>query len=170
MSVVVTVAAVGSVAVASKVFAGMAAAAAAGLGMKAAEAAGRVEEEERRHGLLQDEVDQLRTEAERIDVSVATEAALEQAVAERCSLSFADDRVQLTVTRDIRGKVTVRAHGDGISRAELTERANRFLGLIQQQVAYRQVVTEMKRHGFAVAEEERTEDGTVRVRIKRNRR
>lgn len=169
MSVVVTVAAVGTVAVGSKVFAAMAAAAAAQLGLQAARAAEQAAEAERRVGLLQASVDGLQAQAEVVEVSVATEAALQQAIAERCSLSFAADGFELTVIRDIRGKVSVRAHGHRMSRAEVDERARKFLGLLRQQVAYRQVVQEMKRHGFAVAEEARQDDGTVRVSIKRRR-
>ena len=169
MSVVVTVAAVGTVAVGSKIFAAMAAAAAAQLGLQAARAAQHAAEAERQAGLQQELVDDLQAQAEVVEVSVATEAALEQAIAERCSLSFAADGFELTVTRDIRGKVTVRAHGHRMSRAQVDQRARAFLGLLRQQVAYRQVVQELKHHGFAVAHEAREEDGTVRVSIKRRR-
>lgn len=170
MSVVVTVAAVGAVTAGSKVFAGLAAAAAASLGMKAAAALSEAQEEQRRAGLFADEATRLQAEAEQVEVSSATHAALEQVVAERCELRFTDGAIELTVSRDIRGKVTVRAHGHGVSRAVVEERAHRYLGLLQQQVAYRRVLAEMKQHGFAVAEEDRAEDGTVRVRIRRPRR
>lgn len=171
MSVIVTVAAVGAVTVGSKLFAGLCLGAAASLGMKAAEALGTAEEEARRAGLRQDEVAQLRAEAARIEVSVATEAALEGVVAERAELSFEDERIRLVVRRDIRGKVTVSAsalHGRApVGREEVAARAERFLGLLQQQIAYQRVVQEMRHHGFSVAEEDRAEDGTVRVRIRR---
>ena len=168
MSVVATVAAVGVVTVSSKLFAGMAAAAAASLGMKAARTVADAEEVERLDALRAQEVAALKSAAEEVEVSAATEAALQQAIAERCELHFTDGVVDLTVTRDIRGKVKVRAHAHGLSRAEVTDRATRFLGLLQQQVAYRRVMNELRLHGFAAAEEERAEDGTVRVRIKRN--
>ncbi len=169
MSVVATVAAVGVVTVSSKIFAGMAAAAAASLGMKAARAVTEAQEEERRDAVRGQELADLKAAAEEVEVSPATEAALQAAVAERCELHFTDGVVDLTVTRDIRGKVKVRAHAHGLSRAEVTDRASRFLGLLQQQVAYRRVMTELRLHGFAAAEEERAEDGTVRVRIKRSK-
>lgn len=169
MSVVVTVAAVGAVTAGSKVFAGMCAAAAAALGMKAVEALQAASEEERRQELAAEELRALRDEAARVEISSTTEAALQQVVAERCALRFTDGAIEVTVERDIRGKVTVRAHGHGVARAVVAERAHRFLGLLQQQVAYRQVLGALRQHGFAVADEARAEDGTVRVRITRRK-
>ncbi|RME22125.1 MAG: DUF1257 domain-containing protein [Deltaproteobacteria bacterium] len=169
MSVVATVAAVGAVTVSSKLFAGMAAAAAASLGMRAARAVAEAEEEERIDAVRAAELAEAKAAAEVVEVSPATEAALAEAVAERCELHFTDGVVDLVVTRDIRGKVTVRAHAHGLSRAEVTDRASRFLSLLQQQVAYHRVMHELRLHGFAAAEEERAADGTVRVRIRRKR-
>jgi len=169
MSVVVTVAAAGSVVVAGKIFSGVAAAAAAGMGMRMVEVAQKAQEASRREAAFAAEAEALTAEHEAVEVSLATEAALTSVVAERCSLTFTDDVVTMTVTRDIRGKVTVRAHGRGVKRAEVTRRAEELLGRIRQQVAYREVVRKMKEHGFSVGQEARAEDGTVRVHIRRKK-
>ena len=169
MSVVVTVAAAGTVVVTSKVFAGLAAAAAAGMGMRLVDASEAALQSSERSLAFAAEAERALAEAEAIDVSVATEGALETVVAERCSLTMTDDRITLHVERDIRGKVTVRAHGRGVPREEVTRRAEDLLGRIRQQVAYREVVRKMKAHGFAVNQEARAEDGTVRVHIRRKK-
>ncbi len=165
MSVVVTVAAAGSVVVGAKIFAGVTAAAASAMGLRLIDAAQRAEQ---RNAALQGVTEQgLSEQGTEVEVSVATEAALEKAVAERCSLRFSGEDIDLTVTRDIRGKVTVRAHGRGLSRDQVTARAEELLGRIRQQIAYREVVRKMKLHGFAVKHEAVQEDGTVRVHLKR---
>lgn len=168
MSVVVTVAAAGGITVAAQVFAGIVTAAATALGMKVIAAPVKTGSELREEAFAA-EAERLVAEAERVDVTIATEAALEKLVAERASLTFADAKIELTVSRDIRGKVNVRAHGEGVSRAEVTARATKLLGLIQQQVAYREVVLKMKAHGLAVETEEKLADGTVRVRLRAKR-
>ncbi len=104
-----------------------------------------------------------------VELSTAQSAAMQELVAERCELHFGDEQFQLSLTRDLRGKLTVRAHGDGMSREEVAERAERFLGLLQQQIAYREVVTRMRAYGLDVTNEARLEDGTVKVRIAKKR-
>jgi len=162
MSVVVTVAAAGTVVVGAKVFTALATAAAASLGLKLVEAA----ELSAQAVQEQEQALEAASVTQNLEVSVATEAALSQVVAERCRLVFADDKVKVVITRDIRGKVTVSAHSSNMSRAQLTQRAEALLGKIRQQVAYRDVVTRMKAHGFNLSQEQALEDGTVRVHLR----
>lgn len=160
MSVVVTVAGVAATAIGTPVFSGVCAAVAASLGLRAlegAEVAAQQEEAERARAAM----------GETLDVTVATEAALSELVAERCSMTFADDKITMQITRDIRGQITIRAHGEGIRREEVSARAAQLLGKIRQQLAYRQILQKMKSHGFAVDTETQQADGTVRVHIRR---
>ncbi|MFT4977012.1 MAG: hypothetical protein ACI8S6_002917 [Myxococcota bacterium] len=162
MSVVVTVAGVAATTIGVPVFTGICTAVAASLGMKLvaqAEAAAEAQAEAAAEAA-----------AQQIDVTVSTQASLEQLVAERCSLSFQGESITMTVQRDIRGKMTVRAHGEGLSRAEVSQQATALLAKIRQQLAYRQIVQKMKSHGFSVASEEQQADGTVRVHIRRKKR
>lgn len=161
MSVVVTVAAAGAITVAAPILSAIAATAAATLGLKA------LAEVEAAQRLGADVTTSARNEA-RIEARVAQEAALSALVADRCTLHFGDDAVTLIVNRDIRGRLTIVAHGE-LPAAQLRARAEQLLGLIQQQVAYRNVVKKMKDHGFSVDAEQRLEDGTARVRLKLKR-
>ena len=104
-----------------------------------------------------------------VAVSMAEEASLGEAVAERSSLWFGDGRVTVLLSRDIRGRLSVRAKGEGVSRTELEGRARKLVGLIQQQVAYRSAVSRLKAEGFSVEHEERLDDGTARVRLRLKR-
>ncbi len=162
MSVVVTMAATGAVMVAAPVLAGIAATAAAALGLKAlseAELDARIRRELELHA---------ETTVE-IAVTTATAAALTEVVAERSVLWFGDGRVTLRVARDIRGRLSVQAKGDGVPRHELEATARRLVGLIQQQVAYRSVMVRLKAEGFQVDEEARLEDGSAKIRLKLRR-
>lgn len=146
------------------IFSGICTAAAASLGLQVLKQAELANATERREAMLQESI------TDSIEVSVATEAALTEVVAERCTMSFTGPNIQLTVQRDIRGKMTITAHGEGISRAEVSRQAEALLGKIRQQLAYRQVLQKMKQHGFQVDTESQKADGTVRVHIRKKKR
>jgi len=162
MSVAVTVAGIAATSVGAPVFTGICTAVAASLGMTLLDrAAAAVEDAQEAHQP---------TQGEAVAVSVATEAALTELVAERCSMRFSGEAVTVTVTRDIRGQVTVTAHSETLSRQAVAEQANAVLGRIRQQLAYRQILQKMKTHGFSVSDEALKDDGTVRLHIRRKKR
>lgn len=167
MSVVVTVAAVGYVAIHSGALLAIAGSVAATLGLRAVEQGlqQKEQEDERLAAFYKSVAGELKAKAEEVELSSASKAALESVVAERCQAEFHGQGIRLTLTRDIRGILKVRAHGEGLSQAELQERARTFLGLIQQQIAYREVLRNLKQRGFAVEHEERLQDGTARIRV-----
>lgn len=148
---------------------GLASAAATALGLRQLNAAdAAVAREEAREALAQEVAGQARAALEEVELSTAQTAALSGLVAERCQAVFGDAHFQLVLTRDIRGQLKVTAHGDGMSREEVAARAEKFVGLLQQQLAYREVVLSMKDLGLKVEQESRAEDGTVKVRLRRS--
>jgi hypothetical protein len=153
MSVICTVAAGGAVYLSAGALAGLASAAAGAMALRRTD-----EEQERRQEAGE-------AQHARVELSPGREEQLSQLVAERCSLRFEGEELDLELHRDVRGRLSVAAHSELLAQAELMERAERFLGLLMQQVAYREVVTRMKRYGLEVSQEVRLEDGTVRVRI-----
>jgi hypothetical protein len=165
MSVVCTVAGAGACYLGPAVLSGLATATAAVMAMRQLKAAEgeTLQEEERLR--LEHEAEAMVDAVSQVELSPAQRDKVGAMVAERCHMVFGDDRLTLTLTRDLRGKLTVRAHGHGMSRAEVGEAAERFLGLLMQQIAYREVVTKMKRYGLDVQQEARLEDGTVKLRI-----
>jgi hypothetical protein len=165
MSVICTVAGAGACYLGPAALSGIATATAAVMAMrqlKAAEGEVQLEEERLR---LEDEARAMVDAVSQVELNTEQRDKVGSLVAERCHLVFTDDRLEITLTRDVRGKLTVRAHGEGMTRAEVSEAAERFLGLVMQQVAYREVVTKMKRYGLDVQQEARLEDGTVKLRI-----
>ena len=166
MSVIVTVGAVGSVLVNTGVLTGVASAVAAAMGLRTINEASRAQADEERRAEAQTRA---LSDADVVQITTSAEDALSQVVAERCALVFRDDKVEMTVERDIRGKLTVRAHGEGVTRAELSARAQALLGGIQQQLAYRAALKTLKERGFTVETEERLADGTARVKVVKQR-
>ena len=167
MSVVCTVLGAGATYVGATTLIGLASAAATALGLRQLQAA----EAETAREEARDAVARCAAEAqsaiEQVELSTSRSAALSALVAERCQAVFGDATFQLVLSRDVRGQLTVRAHGEGMGREEVAARAERFLGLLQQQLAYREVLLGMRAHGLVVQEESRTEDGTVKVRLAR---
>ncbi len=156
MSVVCTVAAGGAVYLGAGVLSALASATAARMAMR------ELDEREEEALRLMEALQQDRTS---VELAPAKREQLGELVAERCRMVFAGDGLVVELTRDIRGQLTVRAHGEGMSEEQVAERAERFLGLLMQQVTYREVVSRLKRHGLEVQQEARLEDGTVKVRI-----
>ena len=153
MSVVVVIAATGAISAAAPILGAMAATAAAALGLRALSES---EAGARAAVLAHNEAN--------VDVRPRQVEALEQIVAERCTLHFGDDACTITVHRDVRGKLSVRAHGH-LPKVQLKAKADAMLGSIQQQIAYRNVVQRMKGHGFVVAAEQRLADGTAKLQL-----
>lgn len=165
MSVICTVAGAGACYLGPAAISGIATATAAVMAMRQLKAAeGEVLREEERLR-LEHEAEAMLAAVSQVELSSKQRDQVGSLVAERCHMVFTNDQLTITFTRDVRGKLTVRAHGEGMSRAEVSEAAERFLGLVMQQVAYREVVTKMKRYGLDVQQEARLEDGTVKLRI-----
>ena len=165
-----TIAVPGVVYLGPSVLAGLASAAATAMALRQLNAAeGEVAREEERSRLAAD-AEILADAVCQVELGAAQTEAIEGLVAERCHMAFSDGKLTITLNRDVRGRLTVRAHGHGMDRAEVSEKAERFLGMLMQQVAYREVVTKMKRYGLEVQQEARLEDGTVKVRIGGRRR
>jgi hypothetical protein len=169
MSVVCTVTAASAVYLSAGVLSGIATATATVMGLRQLhQAEGETVQEEARDRQAA-EAAALVEAVETVELSTRQTEALKGLVAERCHLVFTDGKLRITLTRNVRGELKVKAHGENTPRAEVAEQAERFLGLLLQQVAYREVVTKMKRYGLDVQQEARAEDGTVKLRISRRR-
>lgn len=159
MSIIVSLA-VGSVAISSQLLVSIAVSAAASMGLEALVAENLTQ-------MQKDMLEELEKGFSEVEISIAKTENLKNVVAERCSASFVKDNVIIMIRRDVRGNLRVMAKGEGIDKAELNKRANDFLGIILQQVAYSEVVTNLKLYGLKVKEESRESNGVVKVRIGR---
>lgn len=101
-----------------------------------------------------------------VEVDVAATETLAEHVAAGQTMVFQRDDVTLTVVRDERGKLTVKAHSDNRSEEELREVAGEFCNRVAQQYAYHTLMGELQQRGFNVVEQQVEEDGTVRVKVR----
>jgi hypothetical protein len=130
-------------------------AAAVGLGLNATNSV---------HGLVSQEQD---TSEQVVEVELEDSQVLAESVASGKELVFTKDGITLRVTRDARGQCKICATGKGFAETELKRVAEEFSQKVSQSFIYNRTVTELKKHNFQTVNEDVTEDGTIRVHVRR---
>ena len=130
-------------------------AAAAGLGLNVSEKV--------REGLHEEE----RAAEQQVEVELEDSQVLSESVASGKELVLTKDGITLKVTRDARGLCKICASGKGYSQTELKQTAEQFSQKVSQCFIYNRTVTELKKHDFQMVNEDVTEDGTIRVHVRR---
>jgi ABC-type transporter MlaC component len=108
-----------------------------------------------------------------VDTNLAVEVELENSevlasqVAAGKQLILTKDGITIKVTRDARGRCKVCAEGTGYSKAELKRLAEEFAQKLTQCFVYHRTVSELKNKNFQMINEEVSEDGTIRVHVRR---
>ena len=102
-----------------------------------------------------------------VEVEVKNSEVLQNVATEQQIVLKAQDGVEVRVKRDARGRCVVCASGQGKSKAELQAFAERFTERMTQCFVYNRVMTELKAKGFQVTSEERAQDETVNIRVRR---
>jgi len=82
------------------------------------------------------------------------------------TMVFQRDDVTLTVVRDERGRLTVKAHSNSRSEEQLRQLAGDFCNRVAQQYAYHTLMGQLQERGFNVVDQQVEEDGTVRVKVR----
>ena len=96
-----------------------------------------------------------------------THSAVTESVAAGQQLVLTRGNVTLRVGRDSRGRCTVCATGKGHSKTELKAIAEEFSQRMTQCYMYNRVMSELKARNFQVVNQEKMDDGTVRVHVRR---
>ena len=130
-------------------------AAAAGLGLNVSEKV--------REGLYEEE----RAAEQQVEVELEDSQVLAENVASGKELVLTKDGITLRVTRDARGLCKICASGKGHTQTELKQIAKEFSQKVSQCFIYNRTVTELKKHNFQTVNEDVTEDGTIRVHVRR---
>jgi len=108
-----------------------------------------------------------------VDTNQAVEVELENSevlaaqVASGKELVLTKDDITPRVSRDARGRCRVCAEGKGHTKAELKQIAEEFSQKLTQCFVYHRTVSELKNKNFQMINEEITEDGTIRVQVRR---
>ena len=72
----------------------------------------------------------------------------------------------VTFSRDFSGKISIRVHGTGKSKAELKGIGEQLSQALTQQYVYHRLRTEMQNRGLNLVDEQVEEDGTVRMQVR----
>jgi hypothetical protein len=75
--------------------------------------------------------------------------------------------IQVRIYKDARGKCAIHVMGKGKSKQELKKEGTELLNKITQQYAYQKVTQELKSRGFSITDEAVTEDGKIKIRLRR---
>ena len=103
-----------------------------------------------------------------VEVDIANSEVVTESVAAGKELVLtSQEGITLRVTRDERGQCKVCAYGKGFSKVELKAYAEQFMQKLIQCYAYNRTVTELKNKDFQMVNEEVSEDGTIRIHVRR---
>jgi len=103
-----------------------------------------------------------------VEVEIEDSQVLSQSLAAGKELILTRDGVELKLSRDHRGSLKVCAEGLGHTKAELENIAETFVKKMTQCYVYHRTVTELKNKKFQMVNEEVTNDGTIRIHVRRN--
>ena len=130
-------------------------AAAAGLGLNVGQKVSEALQEEQQ------------TTEQQVEVELEDSQVLAESVASGKKLVLTKDGITLKVTHDARGRCKICASGKGYAETELKQMAEQFSQKVSQCFIYNRTVTELKKHNFQTVNEDVTEDGTIRVHVRR---
>ena len=102
-----------------------------------------------------------------VEVSVPNSSIVAESIVEGETITMVRDNVTVQVTRDDRGACKLCVSGQGTTR-ELKAVGEEVAGRIVQQFIYNKLVTELKKHNYAVVEEDMREDMSINVRVRHN--
>lgn len=102
-----------------------------------------------------------------VEVELESSEILGSQIASGKEMVLTKDGITLRVTRDERGQCKICAEGKGYNKVELKLFAEEFAQKVTQCFVYHRTVTELKNKDFQMINEEVTEDGTIRVHVRR---
>jgi hypothetical protein len=108
------------------------------------------------------------TETEQnVELELADSQVLAQGLATDQRIVLTKGSTQITVERDARGRCKVCASGKGQSKAQLKQAAEEFTQKLTQCFIYDKVMKQLKSKSFQVVNEERMQDDSIRIHVRR---
>ncbi len=117
---------------------------------------------------VKESVKESQTDVEQsVEVELSESQVLAESMATDQEIVLTKGTIELRVRRDERGRCCVCAKGVGHSDAELRQVAEEFTRKLTQCFVYDKVMRELKTKEFQVVNEELTEDGGIRIHVRR---
>ena len=105
--------------------------------------------------------------SEGVELDLEGSEVLTDQVKEDEELIFGKDDFQVRVYKDTRGRCAIHVKGEGRSKEELQAEGTALVNKIKQQYAYQKVTQELKDKGFSITEEEVTEEGRIKIHLRK---
>jgi len=106
--------------------------------------------------------------AEQVEVCVEQSEVLSEAMQRDSTFTATKGDITVTVSKDVRGQLSVCASGENVPKLRLQEEAQALTNRIVQQYAYHKVMTELGSRGFQVVNESVSADQRIRLRVRRH--
>lgn len=107
------------------------------------------------------------TDSCKVEVSLKGSDIVAESMRRESQFAITNGDVTATFKRAADGKCIVHVSGKNRAEAELRAIGEDMLGRVTQHYAYNKVVTELKRQGFTVTDEEVTNSQTVRIKVRK---
>jgi hypothetical protein len=106
-------------------------------------------------------------ESSSVEVTIEGSEVVADSMKRGGKFAITNGDVTATFKRAVDGRCTVHISGQNRTDEELNAIGRDILGRVTQQYAYNKVVTELKKQGFSITEEEITKDQAVRIRVRK---
>lgn len=101
---------------------------------------------------------------EKVTTTVQNSEVIAESLSRGEKVTIVRDGVRIEVGVDDRGQCSVCAQGP-LSKGQLKRIGEEVAGRIVQQFTYHKLVTELKGHGFEIAEESMQQDSSIHMRV-----
>jgi len=104
---------------------------------------------------------------EKVETEVPNSEVMAETLSRGERLRFERDGVTIEIGVDDRGRCTVCASGERLSKGQLKALGQEVAGRVVQQFTYHKLVTELKERGYVISEEKLAQDQSIQIRVRR---
>lgn len=106
-------------------------------------------------------------EEKKVELEIKNSKIITDSLERKEEVSFTKEGVTATFKKDLRGRCGISVLGRGKSEEELRKIGKELSQKIVQQYVKSKVLEELKQKGYMLSEEEITEEGTIRLNIRK---
>jgi hypothetical protein len=140
------------------IFSAAATAAAAALGYKAIETIGEVAVNAKTKSQAKESG---------VEIAIGNSQPLADSLKRGESMKFEKSGVVAEIKKGVRGELSLCVEGEGKSKVELEKAGKALLDMITQKYVYSKVMTELKKAGFTIANENVGQEGEIRIQVRK---
>lgn len=104
---------------------------------------------------------------EEVELDLKNASAIGETLGEEEELVMTKGNITITFRKDINGKCKIKVCAEGKSKEELKKIGTEVSNQIIQTYIRQKVLTELKQKGFSIVQEEKDENGTIKLRVRK---